>query len=96
MSRSDKAVRATQFKNNLGQYLGDVIHRSLTVVVEKHGEAVAVLVGMKRWKELTGEKVPERSAWVEACRRLSRKIHKEGRKKQTPAVTLIRELRQQS
>jgi len=96
MAQAQKNIRATQLKNNLGQYLGEVIHSQRPVFVEKHGQPVAVLVGMQQWKELTGEALPERSAWVEACRDLSRQIRKRGVKPKKSAVALIRELRQQS
>lgn len=95
MSHSPKKVAATQIKNNFGQYLAEVLSHPQPIYIEKHGHPVAVLVSAKTWQETTGEKLPSKKAWTEACRKLVSEIAKNSAP-QTPAVELVRQLREES
>lgn len=95
MSHHPKKVAATQIKNNFGQYLAEAISTPHPIYIEKHGHPVAVLVSAKTWQESTGEKLPSKKAWTEACSKLVREIAKNP-VPQTPAVELLRQLREES
>lgn len=95
MSHVAKKIPATQIKNNFGHYLTEVMRLPHPIFIEKHGQAVAVLVSMKHWQEVTGEKLPSRRTWIEACTKLAREIAK-NKVTQTPAVELVRQLREES
>lgn len=95
MSQAPKKVPATQVKNNFGHYLTEVIRHPHPLYIEKHGQPVAVLVSMKHWQEATGEKLPSRKTWIEACTKLASSIA-QNPAPQTPAVELVRQLREES
>lgn len=92
MSHPPKKVAATQIKNNFGQYLAEAISTPHPIYIEKHGHPVAVLVSVKTWQESTGEVIPKKIPLIEDMRRLVQDICRT-HPKQTPAVQLLRELR---
>lgn len=98
MEHPDKLVSATEIKNRLGDYLGEVTRRRKPLLIEKHGKPVAVLVDVEQWRRLEekGEKAWE-DPWIAACRALNKKILRRNPKaKHTPAVDLIRALREEA
>lgn len=92
MSQGLKKIPATQMKNNFGHYLTEAIRHPQPIYIEKHGQAVAVLVSMKQWREATGEAIPRKNPLIEGMRRLVEDIRRT-HPHQTPAVQLLRELR---
>ena len=90
-----QTATATMIKNNLGDYLQEAMTKE-PVVIERHGKAVAVLVGFEDWQKLQGRKVPKRQAWFEACEALVQEMQRRNPKKVTSAVQLIRELREEA
>ncbi len=96
MSETLETVPTTEVQNNFGAYLVRVQRYREPVLVERHGKTVAVLLGYEAWQELKGAKLPQRSAWVDAARAFSGAVSKKHRCQATPAVSLIRELREET
>lgn len=96
MKEIEGAVSTTQVQNNFGSYLAQVKRKRQPIFVERHGKPVAVLLGYEAWQELRGEKVPQRSVWVEQARQFSDRVAKHHRRPSVPAVDLIRELREEN
>lgn len=92
----EEVISTTQVQNNFGAYLAQVKRQRQPIFVERHGKPVAVLLGYEAWQELKGEKIPQRSVWVEAARQFSERVAKNHRKSSPPAVELIRELREEN
>lgn len=96
MKEALKSVTATDLKNRLGDYLGEVIHRKEPLMIERHGKPVAVIVDLEQWKTLrpvqegkTGD-----HPWIVAAKRLADKIDKKHPvMKPFSAVELIRQIR---
>ena len=93
---SQKTLQATEVKNRFGEYLAEVAYGHDPIFVERHGHRVAVLVGIEVWEELQGRR-PQKPTWLTACEQLAKQIRQDNpRAKQTSAVELIRQLREES
>lgn len=86
---------ATDVKNRFGDYLGEVVHGSDPLVIEKHGKPVAVLLSYDDWnllRSLNGGKV--KKDWFEALTEFTENFkRRHPNAKPFSAVELIREIR---
>lgn len=95
MPKNVLTATATKVQNNFGSYLTKVTQTDKPVFVEKHGKPVAVLVSMDTWKDKSGDKGYKPSPWLKNLIKLSEEIKKK-HPRQTPAVELIRQLREEA
>lgn len=86
---------ATEVQNNFGTFLSKVAQTDQPVFVERHGKPVAVLVSLNAWQEKAGQKTTRPSAWLQSMVNVSEKIRKKY-PPQTPAVELVRQLRDEA
>lgn len=88
-----RVASATEVKNRFGDYLGEVIHGDHTVLIEKHGHPVAVLVSYDAWNRKDED---SKDLWIRSYRQLMEQIKKDKPSKhQTPAVDLINTTREE-
>lgn len=70
-----KTVTATEAKNRLGSYLGDVSRGEGDVVIENHGKPMAVLVSYDDYRDLREVQVRQRRREaMEELRRLRAEV----------------------
>jgi prevent-host-death family protein len=90
-----KKVRATEIKNRLGDYLGEVIRKKEPLLIEKHGKPAAVVVSADEWRDLEKRgRIRKSTPWIEELRALNEKIarnHPDA--KPFSAADLIRQIR---
>ena len=88
-------ISTTEAQNNFGACLKKVMHTAQPVLVEKHGKPVAVLLDYRSWQTLVAHQPAKQDAWVAKCQKLAARIQRR-KKAQTPAVELLKELRNES
>lgn len=92
LNNENHPISTTEAQNNFGACLKKVLHTAQPVLVQKHGKPVAVLLDYRSWQTLVAQKPVKEDAWVAKCQKLVARI-KRGRGKQTSAVELLKELR---
>lgn len=94
-STQPKKITASLFQNHVGQYIAQANHLMSPLIVVKHGKPIAVVIGYHLWQKQKIQGINKPHPWIVACQKLAARIKKNGRP-QTPAVTLIRQLRDEA
>ena len=97
MELPKKSVAATEIKNRFGDYLGEVVKTRTPLVIERHGNPVAIMVDMEKWKQMQEKKEePVDTPWIAELKRVTEEIaknHPEAKK--FSASDLIRQIREE-
>jgi prevent-host-death family protein len=95
MNLPEKRVNATEIKNRLGDYVGEVMRNQGPILIERHGKPAVVVVSVETWGKMENRESREHP-WIEAARRLSDEIQrKHPDMKPFSAVELIRQIREE-
>lgn len=88
-----QTVSSTHVQNNFGTFVAQIIKTSQPVFVEKHKHPVLVMISYEMWQNLSTQ-TPTESAWIKKVRQFTAEVKKKF-PKQTPAVDLIRAIREE-
>lgn len=94
MTTNLRKATATQIKNKFGDYLGEVIYRREPILIERHGQPVAVIVEFEEWKRLKDKKDLQQNSWIKRIEQLNDELKKNNpHMKPFSAVELINQVR---
>lgn len=94
MDLPQRKINATEAKNRLGDYIGEVVRKQEPILIERHGKPAAVVVSAEEWNELEKKGGKRSTPWIEELKELTERIdRKHPEAKPFSAVDLIRQIR---